>query len=612
MPREEPPARHKFINSPETCVQDSLHGFVAVNPGVRLLRQCGAAVRHDFEQLGDKVALVAGGGSGHEPGFTGFIGEGLLTAAVAGPIYTSPFSDNILAALRTVGAKNKCGILTFVCNYTGDRLTFGIAIEKARAEGIAVGMVLIAEDTALSHTFPSTGRRGLCGAVFMMKIAGAMADMMHSLEEIKTFINEKKELMGTITVALTPCSLPGKEDLLFNLPHDKMELGMGVHGEAGTARIPVLSASETAQLLIEHLRSASSKSSLPLKKGDHVAVMFNNLGSLTTLEMNILAKEIIGYLEAMGISVVRAYSGFYMTSLESAGISVSVLKVDATVLKYLDAPTNAPAWTKPYCPAGHDRFTPADIPAVVRKSTKAEEEFLRATSQVCTLTPEEQEKFRHAIIRACDSLLLHEKELNKLDSESGDGDCGTTLATGAQGVLAYLETRPSLAHPGVVMVQLSHVASSSMGGTSGAIYSLLFLGAAKAFEILSGYNAWVAALELGMQLVMKYSMAHVGDRTMLDTLDAALRALQSNQGASSHEEVQKNLHDALKAMSAAVALTLNMKPRAGRATYVNQDLLKHVDPGARAVEIWLGWVIRSLLKSSPESSSPRLVQPPSP
>ncbi|KAM7299355.1 putative dihydroxyacetone kinase [Ixodes scapularis] len=168
-PRDVPLARHKFINSPETCVQDSLQGFVAVNPGVRLLRQCGAVVRHDLEQLGGKVTLVAGGGSGHEPGFSGFIGEGFLTAAVAGPIYTSPFSDNILATLRTVGANNKAGVLTFVCNYTGDRLTFGIAIEKARAEGIQVDMVLIAEDTALPHTFPSTGRRGLCGAVFMMK-----------------------------------------------------------------------------------------------------------------------------------------------------------------------------------------------------------------------------------------------------------------------------------------------------------------------------------------------------------------------------------------------------------------------------------------------------------
>lgn len=596
-PRDVPLARHKFINSPETCVQDSLRGFVAVNPGVRLLRQCGAVVRHDFEHLGGKVTLVAGGGSGHEPGFSGFIGEGLLTAAVAGPIYTSPFSDNILATLRTVGANNKAGVLTFVCNYTGDRLTFGIAIEKARAEGIQVDMVLIAEDTALPHTFPSTGRRGLCGAVFMMKVAGAMADEMKSLEEIKTFIEERKKDMGTITVALTPCSIPGKEELLFNLPRDKMELGMGVHGEAGTARVPILSASETAQLLMDHLRCATSDHSLPLKKGDHVAVMLNNLGGLTTLEMNILAKEIIGYLESMGVCVVRAYSGFYMTSLESAGISVSVLKADTLLLRYLDASTNAPAWTKPYCPVGFERFTPADVPAVVPR--RAEEHSLREAHQVCVLGPEEQEKFRLAMVRACESLLVHEKELNKLDSECGDGDCGTTLASGAQGILAYLDSRPSLAYPGLVMAQLSHVASSNMGGTSGALYSLLFHGAAKAFTVLSGYDAWVAALENGIKLVMKYSMAQVGDRTMLDTLDAALTELQKDPGRLDSVGIQRNLNEALKAMSAAVALTLSMKPRAGRATYVNPDLLKHVDPGARAVEVWLGRAIRSVITPSP-------------
>ncbi|CAN7994382.1 unnamed protein product [Ixodes pacificus] len=348
---------------------------------------------------------------------------------------------------------------------------------------------------------------------------------------------------------------------------------------------------------MDHLRCATSDHSLPLKKGDHVAVMLNNLGGLTTLEMNILAKEIIGYLESMGVCVVRAYSGFYMTSLESAGISVSVLKVDALLLRYLDASTNAPAWTKPYCPVGFERFTPADVPAVVPK--RDDQHSLGEADQVCVLGPEEQEKFRLAMVRACESLLVHEKELNKLDSECGDGDCGTTLASGAQGILAYLDSRPSLAYPGLVTAQLSHVASSSMGGTSGALYSLLFHGAAKSFTVLSGYDAWVAALEHGIKLVMKYSMAQVGDRTMLDTLNAALTELQKDHGRLDSVGVQRNLNEALKAMSAAVALTLSMKPRAGRATYVNPDLLKHVDPGARAVEVWLGRAIRSVITPSP-------------
>ncbi|XP_077493081.1 triokinase/FMN cyclase-like [Amblyomma americanum] len=589
------PARAKFINTPETCVADNLAGFVAVNPGVRVLKGCSAVVRHDYQRLASEgtVALLSGGGSGHEPGFAGFVGPGMLTAAVAGPVYTSPFSDYILATLRTVGSKNKAGVLVFVLNYTGDRLTFGIALEKAVTEGICADMVLVAEDTALAHTHASTGRRGLCGAIFLMKIAGAMAEEQKTLDEIKAFIEDKKQHMGTITVALTPCSLPGKDELLFNLPADKMELGMGVHGEAGASRVPVLSAAETAKLMINHLRSESSKNSLHLKKGENVVLMLNNLGGLTTLEMNILAKEVISYVESLGVHVVRAYSGLYVTSLESAGFSICVLKVDSHVLGYLDAPTMAPAWTKPYC-ASLPRTTPAEVEPVASKHHH-EEKLHSTEGEVCVLNAAEREVFRACLQAAFETLLAHEKELDKLDSESGDGDCGATLAAGARAGLAYLRTRPPLDHPGLVFRQLSHTVSSSMGGTSGALYSLLLLGASRAFQLKSGFRAWVIALELGMELVFKYGMAHVGDRTMLDPLDAVLAVLQKSATYYRPENLPSLLAEALEAVSAATTATRAMRAKAGRAAYVNPEALRNPDPGARAVEIWISCAIRVLL-----------------
>lgn len=591
-------ARPKFINTAETCVADSLAGFAAVNTGVRVLRGCGALVRHDYEQVADNrtVALLSGGGSGHEPGFAGFIGNGMLTAVVAGPIYTSPFSEHILSTLRTIGSKNKAGVLVFVCNYTGDRLTFGIALEKAASEGICADMVLIADDTALAHTLPATGRRGLCGAVFMMKIAGAMAEEQKCLGEIKAFIEEKKHNMGTITVALTPCSLPGRDELLFNLPADKMELGMGVHGEAGALRVPVLSAAETAKVMINHLRNEQSKNSLILKKGDKTALMLNNLGGLTTLEMNILAKEVIAYVEDLGVRVVRAYTGMYMTSLESAGVSICLLKVDDKVLTYLDAPTNAPAWTKPYCPST-PRTTPAELEPVACKH-HTEDKQLSADGQICALNPAERELFRSCLTVACESILLHEKELDKLDCESGDGDCGTTLAAGARSILSYLHTRPSMEHPGLVFRQLSHVVSGSMGGSSGALYSLLLLGASRAFELLTGFDAWVAALELGIKLTAKYSMAHIGDRTMLDPLDAALTVLRRHTDNYKSESLPHILAETLEAVRITTAATRTMRARAGRASYVNPDMLKNPDPGARAVEVWMSQAIRLLLSTN--------------
>lgn len=597
-----PSARPKFINTPESCVADSLAGFAAVNTAVRVLRGCGALVRYDYEQLADKgkVALLSGGGSGHEPGFGGFIGQGLLTAVVAGPVYTSPFSDHILSAIRIVGTKNKGGVLVFVCNYTGDRLTFGIALEKAVAEGIRAEMVLIAEDTALAHTFPSTGRRGLCGSVFMMKIAGAMAEDQKGLDEIKAFVEAKKQNMGTITVALTPCSLPGKDELLFNLPPDKMELGMGVHGEAGALRVPILSAAKTAKLMINHLRNEQSKNSLHIKEGDTVALMLNNLGGLTTMEMNILAKEVIAYVESLDVHVVRAYMGLYMTSLESAGISVCLLKVDEQVLHYLDAPTTAPAWTKPYC-SGLPRYCTAlprsastELEPLPLKHRHDDGQVL-AEDKVYVLNAAECEVFRTCLQAACDALLSREKELDKLDSESGDGDCGATLAAGANGVLTYLNSKPPLEHPSVVFRQLSTTVSCSMGGASGALYSLLLLGASRGFQLASGFSAWVTALDLGMKLVSKYGMAHVGDRTMLDPLDAALTVLSSNAASYRPENLSAVLHEILGAVSASTASTRSMRAKAGRASYVNPEMLKNPDPGARAVEIWMSHVVHVLL-----------------
>lgn len=519
------------------------------------------------------------------------MGTGFLTASVAGPIYTSPSSENILSTLRTLGYKNKAGILVFVCNYTGDRLTFGIGVEKAQLEGITCEMVLIDDDTAILRTCPATGKRGLCGSVFMMKIAGAMADEGKSLQEIKAYIDDIKVHMGTISVGLTTCCLPGKDVPLFTMPREKMELGMGVHGEAGANRVPALDAAQTAQLMLDHLRNAT-RSTLPLKKGERIAVMLNNMGGLTTLEMNIMAKEVLGYLEKLELHVIRAFIGLYMTSLESAGLSVTILKVDDTMLHYIDYPTSAPAWTVPYCPEGCTRFTPPDVEPVPPKS-RIEDEEDRDTG--FELGREGQQLFRQAMVRACDGVLAHEKEFNRLDSECGDGDCGTTLSAGARAILAYLATRRSLRYPGQVFRHLSHVTGASMGGTSGAIYSLLFLGASRAFEVLTGYNAWVSALDLGMRLITKYGMARVGDRTMLDALNAVLTVVRSHGWSSEPAAVNALGERVLAATSKAVAATANMKAQAGRASYVNPSLLKNPDPGARAVEVWMGWVFKTLM-----------------
>ncbi|KAL1439491.1 hypothetical protein MTO96_010179 [Rhipicephalus appendiculatus] len=402
-------------------------------------------------------------------------------------------------------------------------------------------------------------------------IAGAMAEEKKGLDEIKAFVEAKKQ-------------------------------NMGVHGEAGALRVPVLSAAETAELMINHLSNEKSVNSLHLKEGENVALMLNNLGGLTTMEMNILAKEVIAYIEGLDVRVVRAYTGLYMTSLESAGISVCLLKVDDDVLRYLDAPTSAPAWTKPYC-ASFPRTTPTELELVAPKHRHDDSRVL-AEDQVYVLSAAEREVFRTCLQSACEALISREKELDKLDSESGDGDCGATLVAGARGVLAYLNTKPPLEHPSLVFRQLSTTVSCSMGGSSGALYSLLLLGASRAFQLETGFGAWVTALELGIRLVSKYGMAHVGDRTMLDPLDAALMVLRRHATSHGPDNLPEVLQETLDAVSASVIATKTMRAKAGRASYVNPEMLKNPDPGARAVEIWMSRAVHVLL-AEPDVSGAR-------
>jgi dihydroxyacetone kinase len=229
----------KLINSPERAVDEALAGLVAVYPGLRLMKDHRIIIRADIDDLKaqNKVTLLSGGGSGHEPAHAGYVGRGMLTGAVAGSVFASPPPDSILAALRAISSP--AGSLMIVKNYTGDRLNFGIAAERARNEGMKVAMVIVGEDTALPSDNKSAGRRGLCGTIFVHKIAGALAEKGHSLDEVLAAAQEVANDIATMSVSLSPCALPGHK-ASFSLGEDEMELGLGIHGEAGTQRIQVL------------------------------------------------------------------------------------------------------------------------------------------------------------------------------------------------------------------------------------------------------------------------------------------------------------------------------------------------------------------------------------
>ncbi|MDK2879379.1 MAG: phosphoenolpyruvate---glycerone phosphotransferase subunit DhaK [Thermoanaerobacteraceae bacterium] len=327
----------KLINNPEHVVEEMLEGMVAAFPGyVRKLEGFNVIVRADAPIKG-KVGLVSGGGSGHEPSHAGFVGKGMLDAGVAGAVFTSPTPDQIFEAVKAVDGG--AGVLLIIKNYTGDVMNFEMAGEMAEMEGIKVAKVVVNDDVAVENSTYTTGRRGIAGTVFVHKIAGAKAQAGGTLEEVKAVAEKVIANVRSMGMALTPCVVPAAGKPTFTLAEDEMEIGMGIHGEPGTMRTKIMKADE----IVEHLMS-KILTDLPYKPGDEVAVMINGLGATPIMEQFIMYNKVSKILKEHDIKVHRTYIGEYMTSLEMAGASITLLKLDEELKNLLDAPADTPAF----------------------------------------------------------------------------------------------------------------------------------------------------------------------------------------------------------------------------------------------------------------------------
>src|SRR5271163_4698907 len=313
-----------------------LRGLAVLHPGLRRLSGHKVMIRADVEQTRDqRVAVLSGGGSGHEPAHAGYIGAGMLSAAVAGEVFTSPSSDSVFAAIQAVAGKP--GSLLVVKNYTGDRLNFGLAAEMARAEGIPVEMLIVDDDVALSGTGQATGARGLAGTVFVHKLLGAAAAEGKSLRELADIGKAAVESLGTMGVSFSAGTSPAVGKPSFELNEHEMELGLGIHGEPGVARMPLQPADALTETL---LTSILQHKKFPAR----VAMMINNLGATTAMELAIVARHAVSFLASRGLTVERLYAGTFLSSLDMAGISISVLGLNEDRLRWIDAATLAPAW----------------------------------------------------------------------------------------------------------------------------------------------------------------------------------------------------------------------------------------------------------------------------
>ncbi|XP_024858021.1 triokinase/FMN cyclase isoform X2 [Kryptolebias marmoratus] len=495
----------------------------------------------------------------------------MLSAAVAGGVFASPPPTSVLAAILALHGAGASGVLLIVKNYTGDRLNFGLAAEQARNQGVPVDMVVVAEDCAFDR--PSkAGRRGLCGTVFIHKLAGALAEEGCSLDQIVAELTDVLKGIGTLGVSLSPCSVPGCLPS-FDLPPGDMELGLGIHGEPGIKRSKVATADEVVKTMIDHMTNPHSQSHLPLSSGDSVVLCVNNLGALSCLEMAVVTGAAVTCLESRGVEVARVMSGAFMTSLEMAGASLTLMKVNPERLRLFDADTGAPAWPNLGGVRVSGRSYDVEPPVMI---TRPQDDV----HSEGPLSP----VMREALEKICSLLLEKQEELNSLDRASGDGDCGNTHAQAARAIQEWLRDHVTPGCPGRLLSVLAGLVQEKMGGSSGALYSL-FLAAAAAGHVTEGRSdaaAWARAVHAGTQAMRRYGGADPGDRTMLDALCPAADELMKLTAAPPAGRMAA-LRAAAQAASSGAEATRGLTARAGRASYIAADRVTLPDPGAVAV-----------------------------
>ncbi|WP_194409802.1 dihydroxyacetone kinase family protein [Microbacterium cremeum] len=555
----------KIINAPGDVIEDYISGLVGASPHLARVAGWPVVVRTPSDRKDDeRVALVSGGGSGHEPAHAGYVGRGMLDAAVLGPVFTSPSVDAVYAAIRAVATR--AGVLLIVKNYTGDRLNFGLAAELARADGIRVEMVVVADDAALGDA-SRAGRRGLTATVLVHKLAGAAAERGWDLSRIVAAAGGFVAGAATMGVSLGPCFVPGAAAPNFTLGADEIEWGLGIHGEAGAECGPIVPSAAIAARLVDTVVGDSR-----FDPGTEVVALVNALGGTPDLDLRILQGDILRELAARDLSVRMTWAGPFLTSLEMPGASLTVAQVGAEELALLADEVNVLAF--PRVSQVLDPARPLTVPGPPAFEVPLPASGGGSPDPVVARTGDVVEGIARALIAA-------EPHLTELDRTVGDGDLGVNLARAAE---TFLATGDALrAHHGVerYLAAVSDLLRHVVGGTSGPLYSLLVLTIA---EELRGRPVptpadWIRALAAGVARIREVGGAAPGDSTMIDALQPAVDVLQSQHRASGI------LSLAVAAARAGADSTASLTPSLGRSSYVGERAVGVPDPGAVAVAI---------------------------
>jgi dihydroxyacetone kinase len=418
-----------FVNDPTHLVNTALHSLTLTNPNVALDAANKIVYRRPNNES-PQVSLIAGGGSGHEPSFAGMVGPGMLSAAVAGTIFASPSAEQVRAAITSKVETSK-GVLVVVMNYTGDVLNFGMAVEKARAAGTGVEMVVMGDDVGVGRAQAGkVGRRGIAGTVLVLKIAGALAAQGKSLDDVAKVARLAASNIVSVGASLEHVHVPGRTiNTEGSLGNDQVEIGMGIHNEPGCETAKLELPQLVDKMLAQLLDAKDTDRAFLNINSNEVVLLVNNLGGVSVLEMGGITTEVVSQLNSKyGIHPVRVIAGTFMTSLNGLGFSISLLNVVNTeigvnMIDLLDAPCEVTGWSAPIRTTTWDKRNTATLENMEGASEQVKPSGLRMDPTVA----------KEALTTALTKVIAAEPEITRYDTVVGDGDCGIGLKRGAEG-----------------------------------------------------------------------------------------------------------------------------------------------------------------------------------
>ncbi|KAG9241116.1 Dak1 domain-containing protein [Calycina marina] len=573
-----------FHSDPTHLITGALNSLSRLNPSVAVDEKYKIVFVKETQH--PQVSVISGGGSGHEPAFASFVGHGMLSGAIAGSIFASPSTQQIQKCLLQCVDTTK-GIMVIIMNYTGDVMHFGMAVEKARARGIKVDMLVVGDDVGVGRARAGKlGRRGIAGTVLVQKITCAAAMLGSSLNEVSKVASLVSDNLVSVGASLAHVHVPGRSLITDFNESDSVEVGMGIHNEEGFKRIETDLVGLVKEMLAQLLDlSDTDRGFVDIKSSDSVILLVNNLGGVSALEFGCIVEEVCSQLNSgYSLQLVRILAGTYMSSLNGLGFSISILKIVETglesgesMVQLLDTSTQATGWL--------NAFQPGPMSTTVESRLASPAENIEETLPPSRLSLDSNQAVK-LLKSGLSRLISAEAEITKYDTMVGDGDCGLCLKNGAEAVLAELEGKEWT--DAVQLVgRIAQVVETNMDGTSGAIYAIFFNALAYGLSsqdtsspTIVTAEMWAKALEHALQSLSKYTPAKPGDRTLIDSLSPFVATITETKDFSQATEAAKKGCESTKGMEASF----------GRSVYIGgDDWKKCPDPGAYGmVEFLLG------------------------